>query len=219
MKRHVPTLLALLLAACAPPHNWDGELTARKVQAVQSFAEVWVAAPTGANPRPAPPPTVRQAVQTAATQGTVSAAVLAPTAAAAGALRSMLTGLGVTPTRIDTRVTANLPAGQALVQVRSARAVAPECGLAREPMQISGFAMEEPEYRMGCATAANFAAMLANPEDLVTDPALSLERGRKPAEAVERSLARWNTVSSDSSSSSGSNSDSGQTGGNTGVSQ
>lgn len=213
MTRCMFLALGLLLASCAPRDTWDGEPTTRSVRAVQTVEDVWVPAAGDRAPRQIDLAPVRAAVARLAAEGSVSVGVLAPDRPSAGSLTKALIGIGVPPGRIDSGTSPSLPPGRALVQVRGTRAEAAACPAMRTPLRIGPYALEDPEYAIGCATATNFAAMLANPEDLVRPPAPPPFDAVVPVEAIDRSREHWSRFSPSGDSPGGGSSGGGSSGG------
>jgi pilus assembly protein CpaD len=95
----------------------------------------------------------------------------------AGAARNLVHGLGISWGHIDTEpYTAEDGNPQPPLRLSYVKqtAEAPECG--RHPANMAGDSRNLPYHDLGCSTQANLAAMVDNPQDLLTARAQSTPR-------------------------------------------
>jgi pilus biogenesis lipoprotein CpaD len=180
--------LLLLLGGCQPVGYWDGQPTSQRVEASDHVSELTLSldATTGALTYPAAA-TLRAAVAREQARGTVSLDVVTRQGAdgpgAVPLLRAIET-LGIPSDRIR-QASAELRPASALVRIHSIQVKTPPCaGVPPDSVNEMPF-FEKQHYVLGCATAANFATMLADPRDLTAPPAAVLIDGASATQPID----------------------------------
>ncbi len=168
MKRFLPVACLAGLVACAPQSSWDGTMPAQMLRPVSRTSDIRLSVPAAGGLLPSDRARLAAAVDTARASGSLRVEVLSPPSGEPGAVFGALAKLGVRTDRIVRREAPALPTGMTLVRITSTRIAVPaECQPPEPGSGFAGLPSATNAQRIGCVSAANFAAMLADPNDLV----------------------------------------------------
>jgi pilus biogenesis lipoprotein CpaD len=190
MRRFSPILLLALLAGCEPGSYWNGRPTTQLVQAGDRVSEVTLHLGPAAGTLPYPAAaTLEAVVARGQAWGTVSLDVLTQQGAAGTAALPVLraaAALGIPADRIR-QGTADLRPATALVRIHAVRLLVPPCAgvptgsLDDTPSSTFG----GQNYVLGCASAVNSAAQIADPRDLTAPAAPVTVDGLRAAQPID----------------------------------
>lgn len=166
-------VLAPLMAACQPEPYWDGTPAARMLETDDRVREVAIGfdpaiRQTAAIDRLA----LGEAVRRARAAGQVSLDLVIPAGIEAAFdrdLARLIAGLGVAPDHVHHQVSSDLATNQAVARVHAIVVRSPVCaGVSLSAVDQTGAReRRQGQQVLGCATAANLAAMIVDPRDLV----------------------------------------------------
>lgn len=194
MTRRLLIAALLLLGGCEPTAYWNGIPAARRVETSERVTEVVLELRSSPGPLSSPDMAVlRSAVQTGQVGGTVSLDVLTPPgagAAAVGTLRRAVGTLGVPADRIRHAASADLPQDSAMVRIHSIRVKTAACPGVPTSSTSDDTPLSRRKYEFGCASAANFAAMLVDPRDLAAPPSKVLINDGRASLAIDALMTK-----------------------------
>jgi pilus biogenesis lipoprotein CpaD len=193
MRTNMSLLAAILAAAagCAPVPDWDGRSSARTVQVAHKTTEIILKAP--ASGRLAPDEAARLvAALAAANPEAVRVEIVVPTGVQPESLIRAVRAAGVAGPKIRTRTLKDLPITVGAILVDEARAVSPDCPETAPPPTMGKLSLGVTEARIGCATAANLAASVADPHDLEGETRSSAYDGVPAIKALDDLRAAGN---------------------------
>lgn len=188
MKRCLGFAALLLLGACEPSAYWDGRPAMKSAETSDTVTEVAIDLPATAVNLSA----LQAAVENARAAGTVSLDVVTPPVVDADSVRTLthaVGALGLPADRIRRIQSASLPRQSAMVRVHAVLVKTPPCAGVPTSATSDDTPLSNRHYVMGCATANNFAAMLADPRDLSAPPALVATDGERATGPIKALLS------------------------------
>lgn len=207
-------LLAPLLGGCQPEPYWDGTPAARMLETDDRVREVAIAFdPVTGHSAAVDRLALAEAVRRARAAGRVSIDVVSAPAiepAFDRDLARLLAGLGISPDFIRRQVSSDLAVNQVVARVHAVVVQSPVCAaVGLSAVEQTGPISARPRQVLGCATAANLAAMIVDPRDLVATSQPGALGAERPVGAIDKMVTDWgkstdSTASSSSSKSSGS---------------
>jgi len=173
MTKTASVILAVLLGGCEPAAYWNGVGAPQRVVTDDHVVDVPVnfvftrGAPLIEDEKP-----LRSALEQAAEFGTPSVEIVSPPAADpafTAALAQILSDSSVPPDRVR-QVKADAKTSGFVVRVHAIAMTVPPCaGIPTDSVSdLRPLALRK--YELGCASAQNFAAMVADPRDLAAQP-------------------------------------------------
>lgn len=184
-----------LLSGCEPAGYWDGVPPPQKLETTERAEEVVFDLTGTGTITDSSMARLRLVVGEEMAYGQVSVQLAVPSSAdpsLSSRLLGALAGLGVSADRIRFAVSA-MPAAEGVVvmQVRAIQLTAPDC--AGVPTASTGDTtpLSMRRYQFGCASARNFAAMLADPRDLTAPPARVPGDGYLAEQAIQAMHGRY----------------------------
>lgn len=195
--------ILLVLQACEPAAYWDGVPADRKLETSERTEEVTLAFDSVTRQiSPQDRLQLVDAIRRGQGFGTVSLDLLSlpvsDPAFLAGASR-LVAQQGIPTDRVRLGDAADLPVSLVLVRIHAIRVRTPVCAGVPTASTTDTTRLDKRQYVLGCATAANLAAMLADPRDLSAEP----EMGPMDAERTIRPIDTLRTKSEGKTSRTG----------------
>jgi len=159
----VVLIAAGLVTGCVPTPEWSGRPAAAVPRVSTRTTEVVIDSASG--PRPWERERLRAAVAAARPDG-LRVEIVTATDVDPEPIARAVREMGVAARRVQLRRSNDLPPATAAVFVNDTRIEAPTCADTPLPPSIGRIAFDMPTPVLGCATAAGFAAMVADPNDL-----------------------------------------------------
>ncbi len=183
-----------LLSGCEPAGYWDGIPAPQKLESTERAEEVvFDLTGTGAI-TDSSMARLRRVIGQETAYGRVSIELSVPSSAdpsLSARLLGVLADLGVPPDRIRLTVSAMPAAEGVLMQVRAIRLTAPDCIGVPTASTGDTTPLSMRRYQLGCASAGDFAAMLADPRDLTAPPARVPGDGYTAEQAIQAMNSRY----------------------------